>query len=217
MALLAPQTTDFEFTPAPAGTQLARCIGIYDLGMQKVVFQEEVKWKPKLRFTFELPNCLMTEGEMAGKPFTVSNNYTLSLHQNALLRRDIEGWANKNLTDQSCATLDILKFLGKPCTLNIVHNENNGRTYANIASISPKMKDMECPPAINPLVSFEIANHTEEEFSALPEWLRNKINMEQPQKTADSKPPTDAVDEYFDQALPELKKIDDLPDEDIPF
>lgn len=215
MALHAPQTTDIDFTPAPDGTHVARCIGIYDLGMQKVVFQEEVKWKPKIRFTFELPNCLMTDGVLAGKPFIVSNNYTLSMHKNALLRRDVEGWAKKKLTEEACATLDILKFLGKPCTLNIVHNESNGRTYANIASISPKMEGMDYPEAINPLISFETGNHTQEEFEALPEWLQNKINLH---GAPDGPRPVDAVDEYFDQSITEPNIPDeDIPDDEIPF
>jgi hypothetical protein len=180
MALIAPQTTDFEFTPAPTGTHIARCIGIVDMGLQKVTFNNEVSWKHKVRFTFELPNCLMTDGEMAGQPFTVSNNYTFSLHKRSMLRRDIEGWANKKLTEETVATLDILKFLGRVCTLNIIHNESGDRLYANIASISPKMDGMTCPPAVNPLTSFEISNHTPEQFAALPEWLRNKINIEAP-------------------------------------
>ena len=221
MALHAPQTKDINFTPAPAGTHLARCIGIYDLGKQKKVYLEEVSWKPQLRLTFELPNCLMTEGELAGKPFIVSNNYTLSLHKNALLRRDIEGWANKKLSEENCSTLDILAFLGKPCTLNIVHNEGNGRTYANIASISPKMEGMDCPEAANPLISFEIANHTPEEWAALPEWLQNKINLlgapDEAAPTA-SPAPTDTADEYFKQTT-EVPNIsdEDIPNEDIPF
>lgn len=226
MAFTAPETTNFNHTPAPAGTHTGRCVGIVDLGMQESTYNNERKWKRKVRFTFELPNCLMTEGDFEGQPFTVSQNFNFSFHENAALTKAIEGWFGKKVTAEIAKTLDISKFLGRECTATIVHNENAGNIYANIASLGPVMQGMTCPPAVNPLVLYSIEDSTQAELEALPDWLRNKINTKGAPSQDEPQPngydPTQ--DEYAQQGGQQQAQTDtqmgqsvDIAEDEIPF
>lgn len=182
MGLIVKDNGGGDFEKAPSGMHIARCYMVAELGPQKSTWNDEVKWLQQVRLSFELPNALMTTGEYAGQPFSVSNNYTLSLGKKANLRRDLEGWRNRAFTDTELGGFDLHMVIGVPCMINVVHHESNGTVYANIASISPVMQGMACPPAVNKPVVFSIADSTPETFAALPEWLRNKINLEVPQE-----------------------------------
>jgi len=187
ISIIAKKGGDFKL--CPAGSHVARCIQMVDLGTTKNNFGT---MSHKVRVTFELPNELEVFNEDKGEqPFTASNEFTLSMNSKAALRKFVQGWIARTLTEAQAESVDVAKFLSKPGMITIVHNksESNGNTYANINSISPLPKGTTCPPKLNEIVAFSLyevidgelvakKSLTEDDltiFNNFPEYLQNKI------------------------------------------
>lgn len=210
---------DFEITPP--GMHIARCYMVVELGNQSSTWNDEVKIKRKVRMSFELPNCLMKEGDKKGLPFSVSNHYTISLGKASNLRRDLDGWKTTPFTEAELQKFDLFNMVGKSCMLNVVHNESNGKTFANIASISPLMEGAVCPPMVNKPTTFCIAEAKPGEFEALPDWLKKKINLEIPQTTPQAgetpqQPPQSPHEVYAGADITHTQSTD-IANDDIPW
>lgn len=162
--------TDKDFPIAPAGTQVARCYQVIDLGHQKVVWQDEDKWVPKILLTWEL---LGSDKMTDGRPFAISNRYTLSLSKKSILRPMLEAWRGKPFADEEAREFEVKKVLGAYCMLNVVHKDEGDRTYANVAAVMALPKDMPKPTAVNAPVYFNLDT---DEVSKLPEWIQKVIN-----------------------------------------
>ena len=168
-----------SFELLPAGTHLAICIKLVDFGPQEVEYNGEVKEQNKVRLMFEVPAERITwkdsEGVESEGPMTIGKTYTASMYQMATLRQHLESWRGKNFTEVEEMGFDIKNVLGKPCMLGVQHKEYNGKPYAAITSISPVMKGMDVPAIENDLVAFDFDVHSDAEFDALPEWMREKV------------------------------------------
>lgn len=143
-----PQPSDGgAFTPPPAGTHLAICHRVIDLGTQITNYNGETKKAHKILIGFELPDEQMDDG----KPFTVFQRFTWSMHEKANLRKTLEAWRGAAFKDSDFGPtgFDIKNILGKGCTLNIVHIDKSGTIYANIAGIGKPMKGIQIPPQTN--------------------------------------------------------------------
>lgn len=177
MPLIAT-TSSGTSTPAPAGTHVARCVQVIDLGTQKDDGQFGLKIQPKIRLTWELPNELHVFREENGEePFVVGKEYTLNLGDKSNLRKDLESWRGRPFTPQELEGFDVSKLLGAACMLNVVHKpKQGGGAYANIAGISPLMKGITCPPAIMALLLYDVSMGKNDAYNKVPEWLRKKID-----------------------------------------
>ncbi len=91
--------------------------------------------------SWELPEEHMDDG----RPFTVSKQYTYSAAKNASLRKDLENWRGKPLTDDEAADFDLEKLIGAPAILTIVEEERDGNKYSNVATMSRLMKGQQFP------------------------------------------------------------------------
>ena len=217
MSLNASAKSGTVSTPAPAGAHIARCVRVVDLGTQISDGQYGVKVQPKLMLTWELPNELHVFKEENGpEPFVVSQEYTLSLGEKAKLRAHLQAWRGKPFTNEELEGFDVSKLAGVPCTLNIIHavSEKNGNVYANIASIAPMMKGLTCPPAILPVIVYDIAEKRSKKFEALPEWVRNKIANCNEWKAGESQ--TADADQASHSSATEPDPTD-LHEESVPF
>lgn len=159
---------------APEGAYPARCYQIIDKG---TTFDE--KWgnkKRKVQFLFELPTETAVFSEDKGEqPFYVKAVFNLTMGEKASLRKFVESWIGKKLTDAQAGDFDITKLLGHPGMINIAHNGKDDRVYANIMSISPLPKGLACPPAINELLAYDTTEHNEAVFNKLPDFLKDDI------------------------------------------
>jgi hypothetical protein len=210
MALKAPAGNNSSRQIAPEGAFVARCYQIVDLGTTMQTGQFPGK-KRKVQFIFELPTetAEFEKGE-GEKPFYARSIYNLSMNEKAVLRRDIEAWAGKKMTNELAADFDIFTLIGKPCLLNITHVTKGDSTYANIIGMSPVPKGMICPPAVNPPLTYNTEEHDEKVFSQLPEFIQDKIKMSDewiaritaPQATAIEAVETHQVPEVDDDAFP---------------
>jgi len=162
---------------APAGSHIARCYQIIDLGtrLEKSPLYGE-KRQRKVQFLFELSNELEVFEESKGKqPFYVRVMYTLSMHEKASLRRAVEGCIGKKLTDKQAAAFNVFNLIGQPCMISVVHSNKTEAVYANVNSISPLPKGIVCPDQINPSLMFSASAPDMEAFRSLPDFIMDKI------------------------------------------
>lgn len=162
---------------APAGSHMARCFSIIDLGTQETPYGDF----HKVRITWELPEEKAVFKEENGEqPFVLSRDYTLSLYEKANLRHDLESWRGRAFTEEELKGFDISKLIGTPCMLSVIHKTTDkGKTFANISSVSALPKGMKVPPQINASVEYAITDGENDVFRALPEWLQKKIQSAQ--------------------------------------
>lgn len=177
--LTAKANAEKQFELAPDGTHIARCIQIVDLGTQKSEYLGQEKELHKVRITWELPTEKRVFKEENGEqPFLVSKEFTLSLGEKANLRKVLESWRGKAFDETELQGFDLLKLLGAPCMLQIIHKvSQSGNKYAEISSVMKLMKGTECPAQINPSTSLSFEDWNEEVFNGLNEWLRDKIKQ----------------------------------------
>lgn len=162
-----------DFAIAPAGVHMAVCYQVIDLGIRHNATYNN--YQRKLRIAWELVNEKMDDG----RPFSVSATYTASLSSKANLRRDLEAWRGRAFTDDELAGFSPKGMIAAPCQVSVVHNESGGTTYANVNSIMPLPKGMEKPIPVNDTLYFSW-DDTRDQYSALPDWIREKAMGEDP-------------------------------------
>jgi hypothetical protein len=174
-----------DFKPIEAGTHHAICIGVIDMGTH---FNEIYNnFSHKVLLMWELPEyedriTIEKEGEPTiDLPRVVSKQYTLSLHEKANLRKDLEAWRGKSFTSDELQGFNVGKLLEANCILNIIHVHKNDKTYANIATIMPLMKGMGKREPERRTVIFEFPDDggQVEIPEDVPEWIVNIIKKSQ--------------------------------------
>jgi len=177
MATIAKDSGGGDYTPAPEGTHIARCVRVIDLGTQKGS-QQYPDAKHKVLIAWELCEE-RTEYEGVMTPILVSKRYTLSLHKKAGLRHDLESWRGRPFTAEELDGFDLVKVLGHPCMITIVHapSADGSRTYANIKAVTsvPKSMAQACPQAHHDLYHYQIEERAGGVFPKLSEKLRETI------------------------------------------
>jgi len=167
-----------DFEPIEAGTYAARCISMIEIGTVKEIFQGEEKEMRKVRITWELPTEKKVFKEENGEqPYVMSKEFTLSMHENATLRKYLQDWRGQVFTESEAKAFDILVLLGKPCMLSVTHkvSQKNGKTYAEISGVSKLMKGLDCPPQINPTTVLQYDNFDWKVYDGLPTFMKEKI------------------------------------------
>lgn len=129
-----------NYIPAPAGTHIAVCVDVVDLGMLEVTFSGKKKTQHKIRIVWQID-----EDRDDGKPFQVNRRYTLSLHEKAGLRKDLESWRGRPFTEEELAGFDVETVIGAGCMLSVIHSTKDGSTYANVSSVMKLHKGMQAP------------------------------------------------------------------------
>lgn len=166
-----------QFENAPAGSHLARCYALIDLGTQVHSWQGETRTQRDVRLSFELPYAPMKgtyNAEVKGKPFSVHLTVKQSLHPKSTLRRYLEGWRGKKFDAQSVEEFNPKNLIGLPCRLSLIENGD----YVNIDGIAPATKDeaKAMPKLINPSVFFALdEDFSHDVFKQLHEKTREKI------------------------------------------
>lgn len=139
----------FPKLPLPeSGTVQAVCCGIWDLGLQKTIYNNEEKIQHKVIVAWEIAELINApESEYHGKPYMLNKKYTLSLGEQANLRKDLESWRGKPFTaDEIRNGFDIEKLYGVNCYIGIKHEPDKrdaSIVYANVTAILPLPKNVE--------------------------------------------------------------------------
>ncbi len=160
-----------NFTPAPAGTHVARCIKLIDLGTQTGEYQGKPTVRNQVLVMWELPNELMDTDD-GKKPFVASKFYTNSLHEKASLRADLEAWRGKQFNEEELESFDLMSVLTKPCMLSIVGKDGGGTKIASVAALP---KGTECPAQFNLEESFWLDEFSQAVFDSISKGIQDII------------------------------------------
>lgn len=183
-----------SFEKAPVGVHVARCYRVIDLGTQETNWQGQAKKAHKCLIGWEL----LGDARMSdGRPFSVSQRYTVSLHPKSQLRQHLEAWRGRPFTPEEEARFDLSKVLGAYCLLNIVHDGE----YANIASIMPLVAGMAKPDPVNAEFSFDLDNPDMHTFNTFSDGLKATIQKSPEWKASQGQgnhsPAFDPADDVF--------------------
>ena len=205
MPLTAKETTSNYELP-PEGTELCICNRVIDLGLQFSPTYNTTSHK--ILLGFRLVDTVGTDGQA----LDVSNRYTLSLSEKAILRKHLESWRGRAFSAEELKGFDVTKLLGVPALVTIKHDMNpgNGKTYANIAGISALPKSMAKPAPLpaDDLVLFVIGETNEGVLDGLHEKLAETVRAGMARmKQADA----------GEQATKEHQQAAADFDDDIPF
>ncbi len=159
-----------KFETVPAGTHLAVCCIVAYVGWQKSLFNGKEECHPKVVFTWELVNEKMKDG----KPFVISAVYTSSLHSKANMRKMLECWRSRPFNKEELAGFDIMKVLGKPCLVSVIHKEVNKDIKARVQAVSATPRGTPAPSFVSPPLYYSVEPHDPDscDILMLPEWIR---------------------------------------------
>jgi hypothetical protein len=192
----------------PAGNFIARCVSMVHVGTVLEEFQGEKKQMNKVRITWELPTELVVFKEEKGEqPFTLSKEFTLSLHERATLLKFLESWRGKQFTKEEIVKFDVAKLVGIPCMLNVLHkvSKTSGKTFADISTVSAMPKGIQAPGQINPSILFSVNEFDEALFNTFPDFLKDKIKSSAEYKalqTSTIETPSEDKEDVSDEPLP---------------
>jgi hypothetical protein len=174
MSLTISENSATSYQLAPAGTWIARCFRVIDLGEQPTEYKGQTKMQPKLMLSWELLDDETQRDD--GGPMTIHKRFTASLHEKSALRKTLESWRGKAFTPEELNAFNVSKLAGAYALIAVVHNEKDGKTYANISSIMKPPKGMTPPPGVNDVLLFDMADPTtHDNLMALPDKLREQI------------------------------------------
>lgn len=197
--------------PVPVGVHHAVCYAVIDLGTQPP--QEGSMYAargpvPKVMVCWEFPSeriDVEREGVQRNMPRSLSQEYTLSLHERAGLRKMLESWRGRTFTADELKGFDLRNILGKNCLINVLHKDNG---YEKIAAVMGLPSGSQQRKPENPVVLYDIG--TGPLPSGIPAWIARKIDgsLERSHGTQASQP---QGGDTYDEANPPHG------DDDIPF
>lgn len=216
MARTAPVKGGGQFPIADAGPQGVRCFAFIDLGTQTSQYQGKEKIQHKVLLGFEV--CGTEKGGDFPGPFTLWKRFTFSMHEKAALRKFLASWRGKPFTDDEAAAFDIVVLAerGTPGLANVVHDERDGTTYANIDSIMPLPKGMQVPERVTAPVIFDLDNYDDQIFSDFSDNLKATIKASpEYQAIFGPKKESKAAPSPWEEQAPPPSDFD--PNDDVPF
>ncbi len=161
-----------EFEQAPIGAHMARCIKLIDIGTHHGEYEGVPNVRHQIIIGWELPGELISDGEYAGQPFTVSEFYTLSLGEKSKLRPMLESWRGKPFSEDELRGFDLKNLLGKPCMVQVGRNKKD---RAKVQAVMSSPKGMTVPEQVNPSIYFDIADIGGEAFEGLTKGIKGLI------------------------------------------
>lgn len=154
-----------EYEKINPGLHNAICVGIWNVGKQKIEFNGEVKYKQQVIFGFEVEQ----RNSETNEQMLHLEKYNMSLHEKSRLAPLIESWTNQKLKDNERYNFDLSNFVGKKATLNLIENGN----YTNISAIlaaqdtnKMKMEDVlkgEVPNFVKTMRAKAVINDSDQE------------------------------------------------------
>lgn len=175
MAITGGEVKQTNFEPVKAGTHVAICYGITEVGTVWQTYEGKGKWVRKVRLSFELPleRKVFREGE-GPKPFAISGDYTMPLYEKSKLRKHLEAWRGAKFTDDQAGSFDLETLLGKACMVTIIHKPGkDGRVYANLDGITGMPAGIEKPLPTNEYFSLNYGNFDWDLFGKQSEWIQD--------------------------------------------
>ncbi len=126
-----------DFTPPPEGLYRGCCCDVVDLGVMDSGFGP----KHKVRLFWQL------EPDENGRRAVVTRTYTLTLNEKAALRKDLDLWRGKKMTDaERTHGFDLESMIGVGCQIQVTHRlGDKGGVFANVTAVMPLSKGQANP------------------------------------------------------------------------
>jgi prolyl oligopeptidase PreP (S9A serine peptidase family) len=149
MAGLIATNSGGDFKLTEAGTHVARCVWVVDLGSQP---NKNTNADGELTFTRKV--FINWEVYVADEePSLVGSAYTLSTYKESHLGKALASWRGRPFTPEEEKAFDVTQLINAPCMLTLVHNTVGSKTYCNVQSVAKLMKGLPVPePKTAPLV-----------------------------------------------------------------
>jgi len=168
------------YTPVPAGTHIGVWAGIVDVGFQDSQLVGSFPKPPRheVAVCFEFPSEMVDVGGEQ-KPARKWNLVTASMEPRAKLRKWVELTAGK-LSDEEAGKFDLFSLAGRAAIITISHKPSKtpGKSYDNVESIAPLMRNMEVPVLSTEPILFG-GDHTST-LEQVPAWIRAMIDKQLP-------------------------------------
>lgn len=175
-----------DFKVTPSGSYVGRCYELIDLGTQiNDTGQFAGKSAHKIKVGFELfgedeegnPMTIMVDGREM--PLCITKDYTLSMHEKANLRKELQAWRGKAFdSDEEALAFDITKLIGAYAMVNVTHKTNEkGKTRANISGLSPLPSALKAakPAPVHANRIFDLDKPDMDMFASFYEYLQETI------------------------------------------
>lgn len=172
MSMIASDNGGQTIPKLEGGVYTAISSAIIDLGLQT-----SEKFQKTQRKFMMIWNIKGEEVEVNGEklPRTMSKEYSFSLNEKSTLRKDLQAWRGKVFTDEELQGFNLLNIINKPCQLQIILEEKNGKQYNNIASIMALPKGTTIEELQN-TYHFDIEDEaTYMNWSNIPSWIQERI------------------------------------------
>lgn len=155
----------------PAGNYIGRICGVYDIGTQAGGMYDP---KHQIVVTWELHRRKGPARNGTGAVLTISKFYTLSFHEKATLRKDVESLLGQSFDDGS--EFDVESLVGLSCRVQVVHQKKaNGDPRDAIGALMPLDEDDPTPKPELDDVYFEIRpDHAIPDN--VPKWVQQKVS-----------------------------------------
>jgi len=133
------------FEIAAAGPHPAVLIGLFDIGTHHESYMGESSDKRKLFMVWELVDSPMSGVKCN---MCIGQEFTMSMHEKANLRKLIEDWSGRKLADGE--QFDFSTIIGKKCIVNVKHKTNKAgdKTFAEVGSVNQPMKNQEIEDSV---------------------------------------------------------------------
>lgn len=208
------------YTPPPAGSHPAVCRRLIDIGTQDSTYKGEKKRAHKILLGWEITDPEIRRDD--GQPFIVSQRFTFSMHEKASLRKTLEAWRGVPFKESDFGEggFDLKLLLNVPCILSIIHKVEDGKTYANIASIMKVPKGMPVPPAVSDYIYLSLTKERFDRasFLKLSDGLQDTIRKSpEYQAVTGLQPVADDMPEHMRDDTPPPGETSFADLESIPF
>ena len=192
--------------PVAQGTHLAVCGLLVDLGLQ--LNKKYNKLQPKVLIGWEIPDQTYTDVNGDTKPKMVYNRYTANLNEGSNLRRDLATWRGRDFTPDELDEFKLQNIVGKSCFINVIHNDYNGKVYANVSGIMALPSGVKPGKLSEPALVFDIDEISDAAIADLPAWIGDIVMHSEEYKHM-------KIAENQD-AAPQLEELDDS-ESNLPF
>jgi len=206
MSLMAKDKGGEGFPPIDPGTHHAVCYGVVDLGTQQnQLFDSKSQ---KVWIVWELPDIRIEfdrDGQHHNLPRSISKIYTLSIHEKSNLGKDLVSWRGVPFNEAEKQGFDIVSILEANCLLQVVQQQKNGKTFAQITAIAKLMKNMQKLKPENETIQYSMETDGFNIPKNVPEWVAKMIHK------------SEEFQEGQGGNAPDLQDGPPATDDDIPF
>ena len=176
MSMIAKETGNLSIEKLEAGVYTGISSMLVDLGLQESEKFEKTQRKMLIIWDI-VDEYIEINGEKL--PRTITKEYGFSLGEKSNLRKDLQAWRGKPFTEEELQGFNLLNILNKPCQLQIILEEKNGKKYNNIASIMALGKGMQIAP-LEETCHFDLEDEeTFVNWGYVPRWVQEKIKKAQ--------------------------------------